>query len=71
MKKFTAFFPAHFDWSTALKDGLVFGITAAIAIHLLPALSRAVITAIGLAGASFGADEAASSPFLKLFGQRR
>ena len=71
MKKFATFLPAHFDWSTALKDGLVFGMTAALAIHLLPALSRAVITAIGLLGASLGPGEASSAPVLRFFGQRR
>ena len=43
MKKLLAIFPAHIDWSGALKDGLVFGMTAALAIHLLPALSRAFL----------------------------
>lgn len=47
MKKLLAVFPAHIDWSSAVKDGLVFGITAALAIHLLPALSRAILVALG------------------------
>ena len=47
MKKLIAILPVHIDWSSALKDGLVFGVTAALTIHLLPALSRAVVVAYG------------------------
>jgi hypothetical protein len=52
MKRLIAILPVHFDWSSAVKDGLVFGITASVAIHLLPPISRAVLAAIGRAGAS-------------------
>jgi len=56
MKKLIAILPVHIDWSSALKDGLVFGMTAALAIHLLPALSRAVLVACGRSTLSEGLD---------------
>jgi hypothetical protein len=57
MKRLIAILPVHVDWSSAVKDGLVFGVTAAVAIHLLPPISRAVLAAIGRAGANQGLDQ--------------
>jgi len=56
LKKLIAFLPHHVDWSSALKDGLVFGMTVALAIHLLPALSRVVLAAIGRGGGTLALD---------------
>jgi hypothetical protein len=61
MKKLIAILPVHIDWSSALKDGLVFGMTAALAIHLVPALSRAVLLACGRANVSEGFNGASAT----------
>jgi hypothetical protein len=61
MKKILAILPAPIDWSSALKDGLAFGITAALAIHLLPAISRAVLVACGRTGVAEGLAKVSST----------
>jgi hypothetical protein len=62
MKKLIAILPVHVDFSSAVKDGLVFGLTAALAIHLLPAISRAALAAIGRTGLSQALDRVSSTP---------
>jgi hypothetical protein len=60
MKKLLTLLPSHFDWHSAAKDGLVFGMTVALALHLLPALSRAALSALGRTGHA-GLDDASSA----------
>lgn len=71
MKKFVALLPHGYDWFTAFEHALAFGLSAALAIRVVPALIRAAGAALDLGRAAVSFRQASPGPYLKVFGQRR
>ena len=71
MKKIVAILPSGYDWSRVVHDGLAFGLSAAVAVSLAPALYRAATAAAARVRGCFGPTEGFSTFSLKVFGQRR
>ena len=72
MKKIIALLPHGYDWFSAVEHALAFGLSAALAIRVVPAMLRAVGAATVWGRAVITAPRPASSgPYLKVFGQRR
>jgi hypothetical protein len=70
MKKIIAIFPSDYDWSSAVEDGLAFGIGAALCLRILPAMFRAMRGAASRFLPSHRLDTPSLSPNLRIFGQR-
>jgi len=72
MKKIIAFLPHGYDWLSAVEQALAFGLSAALAVRVVPAVIHAInaATARGRA-AVITLRQAPSGPYLKVFGQRR
>jgi|HubBroStandDraft_6_1064221.scaffolds.fasta_scaffold1083069_1 hypothetical protein len=71
MKKIIAILPHGYDWFSAVEHALVFGLSAALAIRIVPAIFHAVSAAAARSQAAIGHRQASMGPFLKVFGQRR
>jgi len=71
MKKLIAILPANYDWSRAFGDGLTFGVTAAVAVRVLPAISRACVQALNRFQGTLTASGSFPAPLMKIFGQGR
>jgi hypothetical protein len=70
-KKIIAILPADYDWSSAVEDGLVFGVGAAVCMRVVPPIFRAALAATSRVRTSLRSDAAATLPALRIFGQRR
>ena len=71
MKKIIALLPHGYDWFSAVEHALAFGLSAALAIRVVPAILRAVSAATARGRAAITPRQASSGPYLKVFGQRR
>jgi hypothetical protein len=70
MKKIIAIFPSDYDWSSAVEDGLAFGIGAALCLRILPAMLRTVRRVAGRFVPCHRVDTPPLPPNLRIFGQR-
>jgi hypothetical protein len=70
MKKIIAIFPSDYDWSSAVEDGLAFGIGAALCLRILPAIFRTARHAAGWFLPVARLDVPSLPPNLRIFGQR-
>jgi hypothetical protein len=70
MKKIIAIFPSDYDWSSAVEDGLAFGIGAALCLRVLPAMFHAVRGAAARFVPFRRLDTPPLPPNLRIFGQR-
>lgn len=71
MKKIIALLPHGYDWFSAVEHALVFGLSAALAVRVVPAVIHAVSTAAARGRAAISLRQPLSGPYLKVFGQRR
>jgi hypothetical protein len=71
MKKLIALLPHGYDWFTAVEHALAFGLSATLAIRVVPAIIHAVNAATARSRAMVTLRQAAPGPYLKVFGQRR
>lgn len=71
MKKIFAILPHGYDWFSAVEHALAFGVSAAVAIRIVPALFHAATAASARMRGRFGLLEGASMSPMKVFGQRR
>ncbi len=71
MKKIIAILPSGYDWSSAVEDGLAFGLSAAVFMRIVPPIFRAALAATSRVRTGLGLEPAAIPPSLKIFGQRR
>jgi hypothetical protein len=71
MKKIIAFLPHGYDWFSAVEHALAFGLSAALAIRVVPAIFHALSAALTRSRAAIGPRQASPGPYLKVFGQRR
>ena len=71
MKKIIALLPHGYDWFGAAEHALAFGLSAALAVRIVPAIVHAVGAATARGRAAISLRQASSGPYLKVFGQRR
>jgi hypothetical protein len=71
MKKLFALLPSGSDWLSTVEHALAFGLSAALAIRVVPALFRAIDAGTTQTRAAIGLRRPPSPAFLKVFGQRR
>ncbi len=71
MKKIIAIFPSGYDWSSAVEDGLAFGVSAAVFMRVVPPILRVAVAATSRVRTGLGLDAASNPPSSKVFGQRR
>ena len=71
MKKIIALLPHGYDWFGAVEHALAFGLSASLAVRVVPALIHAVGAATARTRAAISLRQPFSGPYLKVFGQRR
>ena len=71
MKKIIAILPHGYEWFSAVEHALAFGLSAALALRVIPVLYRAVGTGATRTRAAMSLRRTLPSPYLKVFGQRR
>ena len=71
MKKIIAILPPIYNWPGTAQHALAFGVSAALMIGIIPALCRALNTAISQVRGALSPHETSLPLFLKVFGQRR
>ena len=71
MKKLIAFLPHGYEWFSAVEHALAFGLSAALAIRVAPAIYHAVSAATARSRAAIRLRQVSPGPYLKVFGQRR
>jgi hypothetical protein len=71
MKKILAFLPQGYDWLSTIEHALAFGLSAALAIRIIPAILHGVSAATARSKTLATLRQPYPGPFLKVFGQRR
>jgi len=71
MKKILAILPRGYDWLSTIEHALAFGLSAALAIRIIPAILHGVSAATTRSRTLATLRQPCPGPFLKVFGQRR
>ena len=71
MKKILAILPHGYDWFSAAEHALAFGLSAALALRLVPAILHGVNVATTRSRVAMRRRRVSRGPQLKVFGQPR